>query len=118
MGQATTVNPYFSVEGLLDVLEHPNQDRYTGQWIVVVRRDTYVYLVPFVKHDSVVILKTSLPSRISSKDLEAIQKRTQGAFAAARVATASASQAVRISFSCSITGNSGRLDGGVFRCYT
>jgi hypothetical protein len=33
---------------LLDVLEHPNPERYGGQRIFVVRREDYVYLVPFV----------------------------------------------------------------------
>jgi hypothetical protein len=28
-------------------LEHPNPDRYTGQRVFVVRREDYVYLVPF-----------------------------------------------------------------------
>jgi len=32
---------------LLDVLEHPNHGRYAGQRIFVVRREDYVYLVPF-----------------------------------------------------------------------
>src|SRR6266545_7153413 len=32
---------------LLDVLEHPNPDRYAGQRVFVVRREDYVYLVPF-----------------------------------------------------------------------
>jgi hypothetical protein len=32
---------------LLDILEHPNPDRYVGQRIFVVRREAYVYLVPF-----------------------------------------------------------------------
>jgi hypothetical protein len=31
---------------LLDILEHPNPDRYAGQRIFVVRREDYVYLVP------------------------------------------------------------------------
>jgi hypothetical protein len=34
---------------LLDILAHPNPDRYAGQRIFVVRRDDYVYLVPFVE---------------------------------------------------------------------
>ena len=29
---------------LLDILEHPNPDRYAGQRIFVVRREDYVYL--------------------------------------------------------------------------
>ena len=32
---------------LLDVLEHPNPDRHSGQRIFVVQREDYVYLVPF-----------------------------------------------------------------------
>ena len=32
---------------LLAILEHPNPDRYAGQRIFVVRREDYVYLVPF-----------------------------------------------------------------------
>ena len=32
---------------LLDILEHPNPDRYAGQPIFVVQREDYVYLVPF-----------------------------------------------------------------------
>jgi uncharacterized DUF497 family protein len=31
----------------LDILEHPNPDRYAGRRIFVVRRDDYVYLVPW-----------------------------------------------------------------------
>ena len=52
---------------LLDVLEHPNQSRYAGQRIFVVRRDTYVYLVPFVEDDRVVVLKTIIPSRKATR---------------------------------------------------
>ena len=37
--------------GLLDILEHPNADRYAGQRILVVRREEYVYLVPFVEDE-------------------------------------------------------------------
>jgi hypothetical protein len=32
---------------LLDILEHPNPDRYAGPRIFVVRREDYVYLMPF-----------------------------------------------------------------------
>ena len=39
---------------LLDVIEHPNSERYGGQRIFVVRRDDYVYLVPFVEDQKVV----------------------------------------------------------------
>jgi len=52
---------------LLDVLEHPNSDRYAGQGIFVVRHDDYVYLVPFVEDQHTVFLKTIIPSRKATR---------------------------------------------------
>ena len=52
---------------LLDILEHPNPDRYAGQRIFVVRREDYVYLVPFVEDEQTVFLKTIIPSRKATK---------------------------------------------------
>ena len=48
---------------LLDILEHPNPNRYAGQRIFVVQRDDYVYLVPCVEDENTVFLKTIIPSR-------------------------------------------------------
>jgi hypothetical protein len=53
--------------GLLDILEHPNPDRYARQRIFVVRREDYVYLVPFVEDEETVFLKTIIPSRKATK---------------------------------------------------
>ena len=54
---------------LVDVLEHPNQDRYPGQLIYVVEVDEYVYLVPFVlQADGTRFLKTIIPSRKATRD--------------------------------------------------
>ena len=52
---------------LLDILEHPNPERYAGQRIFVVRRENHVYLVPFVEHDARVFVKTIIPSRKATK---------------------------------------------------
>jgi uncharacterized DUF497 family protein len=52
---------------LLDVLEHPNQEKYKGQKIFVVQMDNYVYLVPFIEDDREVFLKTIIPSRKATK---------------------------------------------------
>ena len=49
--------------GLLDILEHPDKERYPNQLIFVVKMDDYVYLVPFVEDDDSVFLKTIIPSR-------------------------------------------------------
>ena len=48
---------------LLDTLEHPNQNRYSGQRIHVLRIADYAYLVPFVESESEIFLKTIIPSR-------------------------------------------------------
>ena len=53
---------------LLDILEHPNPERYGGQRIFVVRREDYVYLVPFVEDEDTVFLKTIIPSRKATKE--------------------------------------------------
>jgi uncharacterized DUF497 family protein len=53
---------------LLDILEHSNPSRYAGQRIFVVRREDYVYLVPFVEDDRTVFLKTIIPSRKATKE--------------------------------------------------
>ena len=55
--------------GLLDVLQHPNQDRYPGQSIYVVDIEEYIYLVPFVmEKDGTRFLKTIIPSRKGTRD--------------------------------------------------
>ena len=53
---------------LLDILEHPNPERDGGQRIFVVRREDYVYLVPFVEDEQTVFLKTIIPSRKATKE--------------------------------------------------
>ena len=47
---------------LLDVLEHPNQEK-----IFVVQIDEYAYLVPFIEDDNEIFLKTIIPSRKATK---------------------------------------------------
>ena len=50
--------------GLIDVRDHPNQDRYPGQSVYVVDVAEYLYLVPFVTEaDGTRLLKTVIPSR-------------------------------------------------------
>jgi uncharacterized DUF497 family protein len=53
---------------LLDVLEHPNPQRYGGQRIFVVRCDDYVYLIPFVEDARQIFLKTIIPSRKATRE--------------------------------------------------
>jgi hypothetical protein len=53
---------------LLDVLAHPNPERYPGQRIlVVVRLDDDAHLVPFVVTADGLLLKTTIPSRKATR---------------------------------------------------
>ena len=52
---------------LLDVLEHPNQEKYKGQKIFAVQIDHYVYLIPFIENEYEIFLKTIIPSRKATK---------------------------------------------------
>lgn len=52
---------------LLDVIAHPNQERYPHQRMFILEMDGYCYLVPFVEHDEEIFLKTIIPSRKATK---------------------------------------------------
>ncbi len=55
----------FAIEsgGLIDVIPHPNQRKYSNQSIYVVNIDNYIYLVPFVREETGKrFLKTIIPS--------------------------------------------------------
>jgi len=58
---------YIEMGWLLDMLEHPNQEKYKGQKVFVVQVDDYVYLVPFVETDDAIFLKTVIPSRQATR---------------------------------------------------
>ena len=59
---------------LLDILEHPNPQKYPGQRILIVRLEEYVYLVPCLEMEDGVVLKTIIPSRKLTKQY--FQKRS------------------------------------------
>lgn len=46
-------------DNLLDILEHPNKEKYPNQLLLLVEIDKYVYVVPCV----FCFLKTIFPSR-------------------------------------------------------
>ncbi len=51
----------------IDILDHPNQERYPGQKISVVIVVDCAYLVPFVESETEVFLKTIIPSRAATR---------------------------------------------------
>jgi uncharacterized DUF497 family protein len=53
---------------VLDLVVHPNQERYPGQQIIVVEIIEYAYLVPFVESSESKFLKTIIPSRKATRD--------------------------------------------------
>ena len=54
--------------GLLDIVAHPNAQRYPGQKVFIVAVMEYVYLVPYVEEATHVFLKTIIPSRKATRD--------------------------------------------------
>lgn len=52
---------------LLEVINHPNQEKYKGQKIFVVNINNYVYLIPFIEDEKETFLKTIIPSRKATK---------------------------------------------------
>jgi hypothetical protein len=46
---------------------HPNQQNYSGQHIMVICFENYVYLVPYVENDEELFLKTIIPSRKATR---------------------------------------------------
>jgi uncharacterized DUF497 family protein len=52
---------------VLDIVEHPDQERYSGQRIFIVQIEDYAYLVPCIEEDEFVVLKTIIPSRKATR---------------------------------------------------
>ena len=54
---------------IVDVLEHPNQNRYPNQFIYVIWYQDYAYAVPFIRNEQKqeIFLKTIYPSRSLTK---------------------------------------------------
>ena len=53
---------------VLDVVQHPNRQKYPNQQILVVEIDNYAYLIPFIEDDNGKFLKTIIPSRKATRD--------------------------------------------------
>jgi len=53
---------------VLDVIRHPNKDRYPNQNIMILNVEGYVYLVPYVKEKGIRFLKTIIPSRKATRE--------------------------------------------------
>ncbi|MAR89392.1 MAG: toxin [Pseudomonadales bacterium] len=58
---------YLQQGDILDIVEHPNPDKYPNQRMFVLNIDDYVYLVPYVENREEIFLKTIIPSRKATK---------------------------------------------------
>ena len=52
---------------VLDIVSHPNQEKYPNQQLLVVEINDYAYLVPFVENENGKFLKTIIPSRKATR---------------------------------------------------
>ncbi|NDE90674.1 MAG: hypothetical protein EB059_06000 [Alphaproteobacteria bacterium] len=52
---------------MVEMTKHPNQTRYSGQVLISVDVNDYVYVVPAVFDGDTVFLKTAFPSRKALK---------------------------------------------------
>ena len=61
---------------LIDDRKNPNQKKYPGQRLFIVKIDTYVYIVPYIidKERLLFFLKTLYPSRKLNKEYAKKQK--------------------------------------------
>ena len=61
-------------EEVLEIMEHPNQYKYPGQKVAVVRISDYAYLVPYVQESEAIFLKTIIPSRKATSKYVRVEK--------------------------------------------
>ncbi len=53
---------------LLDIIKHPNEEKYPNQSMFNIEIDEYVYLVPFIENKEEIFLKTIIPSRKATRN--------------------------------------------------
>ena len=52
---------------LVDDIAHPDQRKYSGQRMIVINIEDYIYLVPYIESEDEIFLKTIIPSRKATK---------------------------------------------------
>jgi uncharacterized DUF497 family protein len=53
---------------LLQIVQHPNVEKYPRQKIMIVGIDGYAFLIPFIEEIDYIFLKTIIPSRKATRD--------------------------------------------------
>ena len=52
---------------VLDIIPHHNKKEYPNQLILVIEINDYVYLVPYLEKENLLVLRTVFPSRKFTK---------------------------------------------------
>ncbi len=52
---------------MLEIIDHPNPILYPGQKMYVLSLEEYAWVVPYVRRDDKIFLKTAFPSRKYTK---------------------------------------------------
>ena len=52
---------------VLDIIENPNQEKYKGQRMFIIKMHDYAWLVPYVETEYEVFLKSIIPSRKATR---------------------------------------------------
>ncbi|MDQ1243862.1 MAG: hypothetical protein QG565_202 [Campylobacterota bacterium] len=53
--------------GMVDIIQHPNAEKYPDQMIYIVEILEYIYMVPYIRNDQEIFFKTIIPSRKMKK---------------------------------------------------
>lgn len=52
---------------IIDIIQHPNKEKYPDQMIYIVEVLEYIYMIPYVHNDQEIFFKTIIPSRKMKK---------------------------------------------------
>jgi len=52
---------------LIDIIKHPNSEKYSNQKILIINVNNYIYTVPFIENANERFLKTIIPNRKFTK---------------------------------------------------
>ena len=58
---------YIANDFVLDIVPHPNSNKYPNQKMFIINIDNYAYLVPFIEEHEIIYLKTIIPSKKATK---------------------------------------------------
>lgn len=56
-----------STGGLIVDIQHPNEEKYPNQHVMIIKIKEYAYVVPYIENQEQRLLKTIYPSRKAKK---------------------------------------------------